>query len=572
MAPLTPHQSPGAPERRAVLRAALLQISIFVSFQAASYLSLLSQRDASISDFYLPTALSVILMNWISPAKVLPAMYLNAVVTSYAWGNPLEQFQLWFVFAIPETLFGYTSWLLFRKIFKGNAAIPDVQNLIRFLGWGILLPAILSSTLLQSMLVWLGNQSSDNFWSYVISNLLSEFATTLSLTLPILYFVSPILYRNGVIQSQQFVPEPSPTVLSRNQVIEIGIIYICILFSHIYFDFTTYWYLYGFLSLYVSIRFGFGAALSTNLFIILLTYIIPNFVTSLAGNRTETLIESMEVFLGANILFVFSVITGRVISDIRRAQKELQSQNTRLEQYVKDLQRSNQQLDAANKELDQFAYSVSHDLSAPLKTIMGLVSLSEIKDDPESNRDYLNKIGLSIRKLDSFISDVLEHTKNKRSTISPERIKLDVLISEIFDHIGLTSDFDIQIDLQPTEIVHDKNRIRIILINLLSNAVRFQKTHIAHQPTINISSSLSDGWLLIRIQDNGDGIRQDILPRVFDMFYRGSTKSQGAGLGLYIAQEMALRLQGNITLTSEAGVGTTATVALPLLDLQDELP
>src|SRR5688572_32410470 len=84
-----------------------IYVIVFVIIHAGSHISLLARRDLSVSDYYLPTALAIVLIHWLGPKVVLPVIYFNAVCTSYLWGNPIERWPLWFLFAIPETLFAF---------------------------------------------------------------------------------------------------------------------------------------------------------------------------------------------------------------------------------------------------------------------------------------------------------------------------------------------------------------------------------------------------------------------------------------------------------------------------------
>jgi two-component system, sensor histidine kinase len=120
----------------------------------------------------------------------------------------------------------------------------------------------------------------------------------------------------------------------------------------------------------------------------------------------------------------------------------------------------------------------------------------------------------------------------------------------------------IRFELHEPEIWQDKTRLKIILNNLLSNAVNFQKKTEGHQPYIKISSRKHANGVLIRIEDNGEGIKPEHQDKIFDMFYRGSEKSSGSGLGLYIAREAVLKIHGSISIKSEYGQGTVAELKL----------
>jgi signal transduction histidine kinase len=226
-------------------------------------------------------------------------------------------------------------------------------------------------------------------------------------------------------------------------------------------------------------------------------------------------------------------------------------------------------LEDTNKELDRFVYSASHDLSAPLKSILGLVTISKMDPSPDASRLYLPEIEKSVLKLDAFISEILDYSRNKRSEIVPEQIHLRELCQEILENLKYLEGFNkIRFDLDSIQdqfFLQDKTRLRIILSNLISNAIKFQKRTSGHQPMISIMSERKNGMWNIRVMDNGEGIRPEHQNNVFNMFYRASENSRGSGLGLYIARESAIKIGGNIRVESEHKKGSVFTVEFPEL-------
>jgi signal transduction histidine kinase len=106
-------------------------------------------------------------------------------------------------------------------------------------------------------------------------------------------------------------------------------------------------------------------------------------------------------------------------------------------------------------------------------------------------------------------------------------------------------------------------RVKIILNNLLSNAIKYQKELPGHGGLIKISSYKENASIGIAVRDNGDGIRGEILPRIFDMFYRGHERSKGSGLGLYIAKDAAEKIKASLTVQSRFSEGSVFTLILP---------
>jgi signal transduction histidine kinase len=186
---------------------------------------------------------------------------------------------------------------------------------------------------------------------------------------------------------------------------------------------------------------------------------------------------------------------------------------------------------------------------------------------PQSAHVYLNQIEKSVFKLDSFINEILDYSRNKRMSISAEEFELKELCQEILDNLKYMDDFaSIEVDLNELEqntIQQDKIRLKIILSNLISNAIRFQKRMPGHKSIIKISSRRDSQNTLIHVEDNGEGIRPELNLKIFEMFFRASDKSKGSGLGLYIAKESAQKIGAKISLKSEYGKGSTFTIEVP---------
>ncbi|HEX6226328.1 MAG TPA: ATP-binding protein [Chryseolinea sp.] len=528
-------------------------LCVFLIVHAGSHISLLTRHDLAVADYYLPTALSIILIHWLGPRYVLPVVYLNAVCTSYLWGNPIEQWSLWFLFAIPETLFAFLSWFLFRVAYRGKYWLPDTYNTTVFLAGGVMIPAVVETFLLQWLLVLTGSESAHTFWIYVKSNLLSEITASLCITLPALHYLTPFVQRKGWLY-EAHAEIPFPPGPQRQRIIEISAIFAGLLFLSFLVEFIEYWYVYGFFSLFVAIRYGFGPAILTNLYILLITYVLPRFFVTIGKNDVGDFNDVSNIFLGANFLFVFAAITGRVISDVKNAELRLLMQNNELKHI--------------NEELDRFIYSVSHDLSAPLKSIMGLVNLSRLDSEQAESKRYLRMIEQSVQKLENFIAEIIDYSRNKRTNVTIEKIILKDLCVRILEDLRFDTAKNIQIifDLSAPEIFQDKARLKVILNNLITNAISFQKAGEEHQPYIKISSRRNGDLVAIAVEDNGVGIKPEQLDKVFNMFYRGHERSEGSGLGLYIARESALKIQGDLSVSSQYGQGSVFEVLLKDFD------
>lgn len=242
---------------------------------------------------------------------------------------------------------------------------------------------------------------------------------------------------------------------------------------------------------------------------------------------------------------------------------------TEQHKYEQALEESNEVLKKTNMELDRFVYSVSHDLRAPLSSILGVIEFAETETDADGMLELLGMLKASVKKLDGFVVDILNYSRNARVNVACELIKLDELLSAIVDDLKYmnagNSNVNIHTKIDPAVELHsDKSRIKMIVSNLLANALRYHDPN-KPDPYVNIVVKNNDGGVSISIQDNGIGISKDQHEKIFDMFYRASVASEGTGIGLYIVKETVEKLKGRIELTSEPGKGSDFTIFLPTI-------
>jgi signal transduction histidine kinase len=236
----------------------------------------------------------------------------------------------------------------------------------------------------------------------------------------------------------------------------------------------------------------------------------------------------------------------------------------------KALLQSNQDLKKSNKELDSFVYSVSHDLRAPLSSMLGVVGLCEMAPMDPFMQKNVTLLKSSIKKLDGFIMDILDYSRNSRLEVDRQEIHFNDLLTDISNNLKfMGTDDQRKVDIRTTIrngviFYSDKTRIGIILNNLISNSIRYQNPQ-APDPYVEINVQVSDSAADILVKDNGIGIDRENHIKIFNMFYRVSTKSVGSGLGLYIVKEAVEKLQGAIELKSEPGKGSEFSIRLPNL-------
>ncbi len=231
-----------------------------------------------------------------------------------------------------------------------------------------------------------------------------------------------------------------------------------------------------------------------------------------------------------------------------------------------EIQEKNDLLERTNAELDRFVYSVSHDLRAPLNSIQGLINISDTTDDIKELKQLMGMMKNRVKKLYSFIDEIISFARNSRTEIVKEPVQLFKLITEVFENAQYreqAEDIDFQLLIDAEIIVNtDQGRLSVILNNLVDNAIKYHR-HGKPDKYVTVKSVEDINSIIIQVIDNGQGIPLQAQDKIFDMFYRASDNSKGSGLGLYIVKEMIERIGGEIFIKSAPGEGTTFSIKLP---------
>jgi signal transduction histidine kinase len=229
------------------------------------------------------------------------------------------------------------------------------------------------------------------------------------------------------------------------------------------------------------------------------------------------------------------------------------------------LEEERERLQKTNHELDSFIYSASHDLRAPIASILGLSNLARMELEDPKALEFIGLIETRVKKLDAVITDILQLSKATKAESRFEVIDFNKLLEEIVSDVSLVKGAKVislhYADDPANHFWGDYKQTKVVLGNLLSNAVKYhniQKT----DPYISILFEKTPKRVFFEVTDNGEGIAEEHQGRVFEMFYRASHNSDGTGLGLYIVKEALTRINGKIFLKSQAGVGTSFRVSL----------
>jgi len=228
----------------------------------------------------------------------------------------------------------------------------------------------------------------------------------------------------------------------------------------------------------------------------------------------------------------------------------------------------NEELIKTNAELDRFVYSASHDLRAPIASLLGLIEVAKFEPDREKINELLEMQKKSLYRLDRFIKDIVDHSRNTRLGIDSEPVYFKELIHSAFEQLQFmdnVSHIEKRINIQQEgNFYSSPSRLDIILNNLISNAIKYADLK-KEQPYIEIDIQCTILEAQIIVRDNGEGIANEALTKIFDMFYRASEKGNGSGLGLFIVKEAVQKLKGTIQVQSELGKGTEFIVRIPNL-------
>lgn len=245
--------------------------------------------------------------------------------------------------------------------------------------------------------------------------------------------------------------------------------------------------------------------------------------------------------------------------------KNLIAQEEELRAQQEDLMLSLSQLEERNFELDQIIYKTSHDIRSPLTSMMGLVNLVKAETDVSKIKSYILLIENRITKLDEFVKSMLNFSKVSRTPVEKETIDFNKIIHECFKSLEFIPSYnkiEKEIKVEGGPFKGDSLRLKIIFTNLISNAVKYVNPH-QEAPYIKIHITIHPHQAIIRMQDNGIGIKAEYLPKVMNMFFRGTDRLEGSGLGLYIVKQTIEKLGGQILIESIEGKGTNIELQIP---------
>lgn len=272
----------------------------------------------------------------------------------------------------------------------------------------------------------------------------------------------------------------------------------------------------------------------------------------------------------------FSFASRRIADGFRRARDRLQIEVEHRAQREDEIRRLNEELakraaelEATNKDLESFAYSVSHDLRAPLRHLAGYSELlqkqaSSLLDD--NSRRYIETILASAKKMGNLIDDLLGFSRVGRAETKLMLVSLDQLVNEVVAELGQeTKGRDIVWKIGALPVCPgDRSMLKLVLVNLLTNAVKFTRTRTRAEIEIGCMDR-RENEMEVFVRDNGAGFDMNYVNKLFGVFQRlhRSEEFEGTGIGLATVQRIIQRHGGKVRAEGAVDQGATFYFSLP---------
>jgi PAS domain S-box-containing protein len=235
----------------------------------------------------------------------------------------------------------------------------------------------------------------------------------------------------------------------------------------------------------------------------------------------------------------------------------------------RELEKRSAELQSTNKELEAFAYSISHDLRAPLRHMVGYTELlqkhaSSIVDD--KGRRYMMMILEAAKRMGNLIDDLLAFSRIGRAETRETMVSLEQLVKEVQNEVWQeTEGRNMCWKIGPLpDLYGDRSMLKLALVNVISNAVKFTRTRPAPEIEIGYTDKRKDG-VVVFIKDNGVGFDMRYVNKLFGVFQRlhRADEFEGTGIGLATVQRIVHRHGGQVWAEGQVGAGATFYLSLP---------
>jgi signal transduction histidine kinase len=264
--------------------------------------------------------------------------------------------------------------------------------------------------------------------------------------------------------------------------------------------------------------------------------------------------------------FVKSDFTERVMLPIKDSKYEVDILRNNFSIMEQQIVNQISALKQTNKELEMFFWRSGHDIKGPLATVKGLTNLANSEISDPLALKYFSMVDQCWQKLTHVVDELGLVADIKSESTKTETINFEEVCKSTFREYKYMADFEkiiFSVNINCTETFYsDQKLIKTIFRQLFENSIKYSnKTGI---PFVKVSiANTPNNMIKIIVSDNGMGIKKEYHTKIFDMFFRGTNKVKGTGLGLFIIQNSLQKLNGAISLESEEGKGTTFSILLP---------
>jgi len=288
------------------------------------------------------------------------------------------------------------------------------------------------------------------------------------------------------------------------------------------------------------------------------------------GELTHTKQNGTQVFVSSRWSLqrdehgtpVATLETNNDITERKRREEDVRGLN-------QELTKRSSELEAINKELEAFAYSISHDLRAPLRHMVGFTELlqrSASAQLDEKGKRYTSMILESAKRMGTLIDDLLAFSRIGRAETRESMVSMEQLVKEVQNEVWReTEGRNMAWKIGPLpDLYGDRSMLKLALVNLISNAVKFTRTRPLPEIEIGCSDKASDG-VVVFVKDNGVGFDMKYVNKLFGVFQRlhRTEEFEGTGIGLATVQRIIHRHGGRVWAEGQVGSGATFYVSLP---------